>query len=96
MLRNSSTGKIVIVGAHSIFPVHTTDVHLLQNFNIYAGMNPVISKNVVSFVGHDHSDVAVTRGSATPFKLRVKTELLANDLKDALDKAIEALPSKSD
>ena len=59
-------------------------------------MNPVASKNVVSFVGHDHSDLAVTRGSATPFKLRVKTELQARELKEALEKAIEALPNKSD
>ena len=67
-----------------------------QNFNIYTGMNPVAAKNVVSLVGHDHSDLAATRGSATPYKLRVKTELQAKELKEALDKAIASLPNKSD
>ncbi|TCD67857.1 hypothetical protein EIP91_011854 [Steccherinum ochraceum] len=78
LLRNSSTGKIVI------------------NFNIYTGMTPSVAKNTVSFVGHDNTEQAAVPGSATPFKLRVKTEGEAHELKDALDRAIEFVKSKSD
>lgn len=66
-----------------------------QNFNIYTGMTPSVAKNTVSFVGHDNTEHAAVRGSATPFKLRLKTEAEANQLKDALDRAIEFVQSKS-
>ncbi|THH29849.1 hypothetical protein EUX98_g4323 [Antrodiella citrinella] len=77
LLRNSSTGKILI------------------NFNIYTGMTPSVAKNTVSFVGHDNSDPAAP-GTAVPFKLRVKTDDEAHQLKGALDRAIEFVKSKSD
>ncbi|KAI0793179.1 hypothetical protein C8Q75DRAFT_548001 [Abortiporus biennis] len=79
LLRNSSTGKIVI------------------NFNIYTGMKPDISKNVVSFIGHDYSEHVTeeNRGAATTYKLRVKTEAQAQDLKNALDREIEFVQSKA-
>ncbi|KAI0074658.1 hypothetical protein K474DRAFT_1773855 [Panus rudis PR-1116 ss-1] len=78
LLRNSSTGKIVI------------------NFNIHAGMNPTISKNVVSFLGHDYSEQASTPGAPTPFKIRMKTEEQANALKSAIDREIEFVQGKTE
>ena len=26
---------------------------MMQNFNVYKGMNPSVTKNVVAFIGHD-------------------------------------------
>jgi nucleoporin NUP2 len=52
-------------------------------------MNPSVSQNVVSFMGHD-------AGTSVPFKLRVKTKEQAAELKSALDREIEFVKSKSD
>lgn len=57
------------------------------NFNVYKGMNPTVAKNVVSFMGHDE-------GNSVPFKLRVKTNEQADDLKKALDREIEFVKAK--
>lgn len=62
LLRNSSTGKIVI------------------NFRLHAAMKPSVAKQFVSLMGHDD------KGNGVPFRLRVKTEQAAQQLKDALDK----------
>lgn len=51
-------------------------------------MNPTVAKNVVSFMGHDE-------GHAVPFRLRVKTGEQADELKNALDREIEFVKSKS-
>lgn len=51
-------------------------------------MKPSSSKQTVSFMGHDDS------GSAVPFRLRVKTEAFAIELKDALDREVEWAKSK--
>jgi len=72
LLRNSSTGKLVI------------------NFNIHAGMKPSSNKQTVSFMGHDD------HGSAIPFRLRVKTESAAQELKNVLDREIDFVKGKLD
>lgn len=64
LLRNSSTGKIMI------------------NFRIHVGMKPSVTKQVVSLMGHDD------RGSGVPYRLRVKTEQAAQELKDVLDREV--------
>lgn len=51
-------------------------------------MNPTVAKNVVSFIGHDE-------GKSVAFKLRVKTADQAEDLKNALEREIEFVKSKS-
>jgi len=66
LLRNSSTGKVVI------------------NFRVYAGMKLSVTKQAVCFVGHDD------KGNGVPFRLRVKTEQAARQLKDVLDKEISS------
>ncbi|EKM54227.1 uncharacterized protein PHACADRAFT_196658 [Phanerochaete carnosa HHB-10118-sp] len=58
------------------------------NFNVYKGMNPTVAKNVVSFIGHDDE-------KSVPFKLRVKTNEQADDLKKALDREIEFVKAKA-
>jgi len=82
LLRNSSTGKITIVGhfhrLHLHLPMKT---HIrLQNFRIHAAMKPSVTKQVVSLMGHDD------KGNGVPYRLRVKTEQAAQELKDVLDK----------
>jgi nucleoporin NUP2 len=52
-------------------------------------MKPSVSKQIVSFMGHDE------QGTPVPFRLRVKTEAAANELKDALDLEVEYVRSKS-
>jgi len=71
LLRNSSTGKLVI------------------NFNVHSGLKPSVNKQTVSFIGHDE------KGTAVPFRLRVKTEEAAVQLKDVLDQEVEFAKGKS-
>jgi nucleoporin NUP2 len=82
LLRNSSTGKVTIVSEHTQLHLHTyvERSRLLQNFRLYAGMKPSVTKQVVSLIGHDD------KGNGVPFRLRVKTEKAAQELKDVLDK----------
>lgn len=61
LLRNSSTGKIVI------------------NFRLHTAMKPSVTKQVVSLMGHND------KGNGVPFRLRVKTEQAAQELKGVLD-----------
>lgn len=42
-------------------------------------MKPSVTKQVVSLMGHDD------KGSGVPYRLRVKTEQAAHELKNALD-----------
>ena len=60
----------------------------LQNFFIYAGLNPTSTGNVVSFVGHED-------GVPTTFKLRLKTDEDASKLKAALDREIALVGVKT-
>ncbi|KAI0339767.1 hypothetical protein BDW22DRAFT_1379748 [Trametopsis cervina] len=70
LLRNSSTGKILI------------------NFNVHAGLNPSAAKNIVSLMGHED-------GASVPYKLRVKTNDLAEEVKKTLDREVEKVKAKS-
>lgn len=63
---------------------------LVINFNIYAGMKPSTNKQTVSFMGHDD------QGNAVPFRLRIKSESAAQELKDVLDKEVDFVKGKSD
>jgi len=82
LLRNSSTGKIAIVSQFHRLCFHASwRAHIfLQNFRIHAAMKPSITKQVVSLMGHDD------KGNGVPYRLRVKTEQAAQELKDVLDK----------
>lgn len=82
LLRNSSTGKVIIVcQRHQIhFHTHVERSRLLQNFRPYPGMKVSVTKQVVSLVGHDD------KCNGVPLRLRVKTEQSAQELKDVLDK----------
>jgi len=64
LLRNSSTGKIVI------------------NFKVYGGLKPSLTDKTISFIGHDE------HGTATSYRIRVKTADQARDLKSAFDREI--------
>lgn len=48
---------------------------------MYVGLAPSLTGKVVSLVGHE-------AGSPTPYKLRVKTDEQAAELKEALDREI--------
>jgi nucleoporin NUP2 len=61
---------------------------VLQNFKVYAGLNVTRKAKFVSFVGHDN-------GASTTFRLRVKTEADAVDLKNAIDKDVAAVEAKA-
>jgi len=73
LLRNSSTGRLVI------------------NFNLYAALSPVLDlkTKTLSFVGHDHSEDG--QGKPASYKIRVKTEQDAKDLKEAFDREVQAV-----
>lgn len=51
-------------------------------------MAPSIQKNIVSFMGHEN-------GTNLPYKIRVKTEEQAVELKKTLDDEVEAVKAKS-
>jgi nucleoporin NUP2 len=57
-----------------------------QNFKIYPGLAPNLQSKQVSFVGHDD-------GVSQPYRLRLKTEEQATELKAALDREIAAVNS---
>jgi len=58
------------------------------NFIIYPGLNPASTSNHVSFVGHEG-------GVSTTFKLRLKTEEDARELKAAMDREIALVQAKT-
>ncbi|KAH7925510.1 hypothetical protein BV22DRAFT_1195086 [Leucogyrophana mollusca] len=60
---------------------------IILNFRVYAGLSPSISPKVVSFVGHDD-------GVSTPYKLRLKSDEDAQDLKAAMEREVEAISSE--
>jgi len=55
-----------------------------QNFNIYAELNPTQTNKFVSFIGHED-------GSTIMFKLRLKSEGDALELKKAMDREISSV-----
>ena len=55
---------------------------------IHSGMNATMSDKFVSFIGHEE-------GAAMPYRIRMKTPVQARELKDALDREIEFVKSKS-
>ncbi|KAH9859097.1 hypothetical protein C2E23DRAFT_880472 [Lenzites betulinus] len=58
------------------------------NFSLYSGLSASVSDKTVSFIGHDE-------GRSTPYRIRCKTAVQANDLKAALDREIEFVKEKS-
>ena len=89
LLRNSSTGKILIVSSFRLISL-SSEINISQNFTIYSGLNPTISNKVVTFVGHDET------GLSTTYRVRVPTEQNAIVLKNALDGEITAVKAKEE
>ncbi|KAI0812684.1 hypothetical protein BC629DRAFT_1474806 [Irpex lacteus] len=58
------------------------------NFNVHAGMNPSVAKNVVSLMGHEE-------GVSLPYKLRVKTAEQAEELRRVLQEEAEKVKAQS-
>ncbi|KAK1236320.1 hypothetical protein PQX77_000436 [Marasmius sp. AFHP31] len=58
------------------------------NFNLYPGLAPSQTQKTLSFVGHEG-------GNAQAYMIRVKTEEQARELKEALDREIAFVKSKS-
>jgi nucleoporin NUP2 len=60
-----------------------------QNFKIYAELNPTLTSKFMSFVGHED-------GSPVMFKLRLKSEEDAQELKKAMDREITSVKASSE
>jgi nucleoporin NUP2 len=58
------------------------------NFNLYAEMKPSVTGKVVAFVGHEN-------GAHMGFRLRLRSEDDAVELKKALEKEIDIVKAKS-
>ncbi|KIJ67779.1 hypothetical protein HYDPIDRAFT_107273 [Hydnomerulius pinastri MD-312] len=56
---------------------------ILINFRVYASLKPNLAKTSVAFLGHDN-------GTLTSYRIRVKTEEQAVELKEAMDREIAA------
>ena len=84
LLRNSGTGKIIIVSPILLISL-STGINISQNFKIYPGLNPSMSGKVVTFVGHDDTGLSAT------YRVRVPTEQDAIEFKSALDSEISAV-----
>ncbi|KAF9227356.1 hypothetical protein BS17DRAFT_461361 [Gyrodon lividus] len=57
---------------------------ILINFRVYATFKPTLAKTLISFVGYENNIL-------TSFRIRVKTEEQASELKQALDREIAAV-----
>ncbi|KIK92136.1 hypothetical protein PAXRUDRAFT_830235 [Paxillus rubicundulus Ve08.2h10] len=57
---------------------------ILINFRIYATFKPTLAKTLISFVGYENNTL-------TSFRIRVKTEEQASELKHALDRQVAAV-----
>lgn len=84
LLRNSSTGKIIIVSLYLLISWFI-EIKIPQNFKIFSGLNPSMSGKVVTFVGHDETGLSAT------YRLRVPNEQNAAEFKNALDREIAAV-----
>ena len=83
LMRNSGTGRILIVS----IPFYHYFSFLLsspQNFRIYGGLKPSLAKTAVSFIGYENN-------APTSFRIRVKTEEQAGELKQAMEREIAAI-----
>ena len=60
----------------------------LQNFRLYAGLKLSLAKTALTFVGHDN-------GAPASYRIRVKTEEQASQLKTAMEGEIEAIQPSS-
>lgn len=67
-------------GARRLLLRNSSTGKITINFRIHAAMRPSVSKQVVSLMGHDD------KGNGVPYRLRVKTEQAAQELKDILEK----------
>jgi nucleoporin NUP2 len=56
---------------------------LLQNFNMYDGLEPALKDKTVSFVGRDEAGLPVN------YNIRVKTVDQASELKTAIDREVK-------
>jgi nucleoporin NUP2 len=90
LLRNSSTGKILIVSPVILFLVvrvsHWNLFHS-QNFNIYPGLQPKLAKKAISFIGHDD-------GKPANYSVRSKTDDQAAELQNVLSREIAFVKAK--
>jgi len=66
-------------GARRLLLRNSSTGKITVNFRIHTAMKPSVTKQVVSLMGHDD------RGNGVPYRLRVKTEQTAHELKDVLD-----------
>jgi nucleoporin NUP2 len=80
LMRNSATGRIIIVSRHHS-AADSKFLLCFQNFRLFASLNPSLMKTMISFVGHDD-------GAPASFRIRVKTPESAQELKDALDREV--------
>ena len=88
LLRNSNTGKIIMVGR--LFTLNDTHIdQTSKNFKIYSGLKPTQTKAALSFVGHDN-------GISQTYSVRVATEDEAKQLKDIFDREIAFVKAKEE
>jgi len=71
-------------GARRVLLRNSGTGKITLNFKIYPGLSPSLSTKFVSFMGHEES-------VATSYKLRVKDEEQAKELKEALDREVAAV-----
>jgi len=72
--------KHKVSGARRLLLRNSSTGKITINFRIHMAMKPSVTKQVVSLMGHDEN------GNGVPYRLRVKTEQAAQELKDVLDK----------
>lgn len=86
LMRNSNTGRILIVSICGLLWMcfHQDS----QNFRLYAGLKLSLAKTALTFVGHDN-------GTPASYRIRVKTEEQASELKTTMDSEITAIQSSS-
>jgi nucleoporin NUP2 len=88
LLRNSNTGKIIMVGQFLTLSDNCAD-QTSKNFKIYSGLKPTQTKAALSFVGHDN-------GVSQTYSVRVATENEAKQLKEMFDREIAFVKAKEE
>ncbi|KAH7888696.1 hypothetical protein F5I97DRAFT_737112 [Phlebopus sp. FC_14] len=73
-------------GARRVLMRNSSTGRILINFRLYNGLRPTVAKTMISFIGHDN-------GTPASFRIRVKSEEQAAELKEAMDREIAALLS---
>jgi nucleoporin NUP2 len=79
-MRNSATGKIVLVCVITSCQSMISS-NALKNFGIYAGLSSTQTKNVIALMGHD-------AGVQVPYRIRVATPEAATSFNDALQREV--------